>query len=170
MIAYVGMIVSSVLCMKTSELTAVAMALMLYLFESGAFSIIFAISLRGMGRHTKTAASLQATAIGGGAFLPLAQRAVSLTRGIPYSYSVLVAIFSAGAVFPLYLNLVPAAKGQVDPVPDEYIRRRDRPRPTKQNVVHRESENESSGGVLSRRRSVFSAFKFPGGQTVQHRE
>ncbi|XHG01733.1 hypothetical protein AWENTII_005103 [Aspergillus wentii] len=121
MIAYIGMIVFTIICMKTSSVTAIAMALMIYLFESGAFSIIFAISLRGMGRHTKTAASLQATAVGGGAFLPFAQYAVSLSHGTSYSYAVLVATFSAGAIFPLYLNLVPAAKRQVDPVPHEHF-------------------------------------------------
>ncbi|KAI9932590.1 hypothetical protein MW887_008835 [Aspergillus wentii] len=120
-LAYIGMIVFTIICMKTSSVTAIAMALMIYLFESGAFSIIFAISLRGMGRHTKTAASLQATAVGGGAFLPFAQYAVSLSHGTSYSYAVLVATFSAGAIFPLYLNLVPAAKRQVDPVPHEHF-------------------------------------------------
>ncbi|KAE8351420.1 major facilitator superfamily domain-containing protein [Aspergillus coremiiformis] len=155
LLSYIGMIVFSILCMKTTGVAAVVMALMVYLFESGAFSIIFAISLRGAGRHTKTAATLLTTAVCGGCCFPFAQYAAQLAGGVPFSYSVLVAVFCAGAIFPVYLNLVPAAKKQVDPVPNEHLRRprRHRPRP---NVVEREKENPSAGGVYSRRRSVLS--------------
>ena len=130
------------------------MALMVYLFESGVFSIIFAISLRGTGRHTKTATVLLTVAIGGGAFFPFAQYAAELAGGIRYSYCVLVALFSAGAIFPIYLNVVPAAKKQVDPVPNEHLRHPRRRSRIKANVMAREKENPSVGGVLSRRRSV----------------
>jgi hypothetical protein len=161
MLSYIGMIVFAVLCMKTTGSTAVAMSLMVYLFESGAFSTIFALSLRGTARHTKTAASLLATAISGGVYFPFAQYAAQLAGGVSYSYSVLVALFCAGAIFPLYLNFVPAAKKQVDPVPNEYLRRhrRRRSRVTANNTlapVPREKDNPSVGGVLSRRRSVLS--------------
>ncbi|KAL3410789.1 major facilitator superfamily domain-containing protein [Aspergillus fumigatus] len=161
MLSYIGMIVFAVLCMKTTGSTAVAMSLMVYLFESGAFSTIFALSLRGTARHTKTAASLLATAISGGAFFPFAQYAAELSGGVSYSYSVLVALFCAGAIFPLYLNFVPAAKKQVDPVPDEYLRRHRRRRSCVAAnktlaPVPREKDNPSVGGVLSRRRSVLS--------------
>ncbi|GES62651.1 MFS transporter [Aspergillus terreus] len=156
LVSYAGMIVFSILCMKTSGASAAAMALMVYLFESGTFSIIFAISLRGMGQHTKTAASLLATAISGGAFFPFAQYAAQLAGGVSFSYSVLVALYCAGAIFPLYLNLVPAAKKQVDPVPNEHLRRPRRRSRAKGNVLPREKENPSAGGVFSRRRSVLS--------------
>ncbi|KAF7597167.1 hypothetical protein BBP40_009506 [Aspergillus hancockii] len=120
LIGYIGMIVSSILCMNTNGWTALIMALIFYLFESGVFGTVFAISLRGMGRHTKTAASILATAISGGAFFPFAQYAVSVSHGVLYSYCVLIALSSAGAIFPLYLNLVPAAKRQVDRMPDRH--------------------------------------------------
>jgi fucose permease len=126
LISYIGMIVFAVLCMKTTGVTAVAMAMMIYLFESGAFSTIFAISLRGTGRHTKTIASFLAAAICGGSFFPFAQQSLSLARGESFSFVVLAALFSAGALYPLYLNLVLAAKKQVDPVPNEHIRCRRR--------------------------------------------
>ncbi|RHZ73473.1 hypothetical protein CDV55_108337 [Aspergillus turcosus] len=162
MLSYIGMIVFSVLCMKTTGSTAVAMSLMVYLFESGAFSTIFALSLRGTARHTKTAASLLTTAISGGAYFPFAQYAAQLAGGVSYSYSVLVALFCAGAIFPLYLNLVPAAMKQVDPVPNEYLRRhhlrrRNRTAPNSAlSPVPRAKDNPSVGGVLSRRRSVLT--------------
>lgn len=156
LLSYVGMIVFAILCMKTTGSAAVAMGLMVYLFESGAFSIIFAIALRGTAQHTKTAASLLTMAISGGACFPFAQYAAEVAGGVSFSYSVLVAMFCAGAIFPLYLNLVPAAKKQVDPVPNEYLRRHRRRSRAKPNVVRREKENPSVGGVFSRRRSVLS--------------
>ncbi|KAJ5133968.1 Major facilitator superfamily domain general substrate transporter [Penicillium atrosanguineum] len=158
MISYIGMIVFSVLCMKTTGTAAIVMAMMVYLFESGVFSIIFAISLRGTAQHTKTAAALLTVAISGGTYLPFAEYAAYLSHGTQWSYCVLVAAFSAGAIFPLYLNLVPAVKKQVDPVPNEYLRRPRRRRHRNGHVrtVHREKENPSTGGVLSRRRSLVS--------------
>ncbi|XRM47309.1 hypothetical protein ABZX51_010295 [Aspergillus tubingensis] len=156
MLSYIGMILFSILCMKMTGRAAEAMAMMVYLFESGAFSIIFAISLRGTGRHTKTATVLLTVAISGGAFFPFAQYAAELAGGIRYSYCVLVALFSAGAIFPIYLNVVPAAKKQVDPVPNEHLRHPRRRSRIKANVMAREKENPSVGGVLSRRRSVVS--------------
>ncbi|OJK02534.1 hypothetical protein ASPACDRAFT_25237 [Aspergillus aculeatus ATCC 16872] len=150
LLSYIGMIVCAALCMHTTGLTAVTMAELVYLFESGAFSISFAIALRGTGRHTKTAGCLLTMAIGGGGIFPFAQYAAQLVGGVPYSYSVLVAVSAAGAIFPIYLNLVPAAKKQVDPVPNEHLRHPRR----RSRGVPRAKDNPSVGGVLSRRRSV----------------
>lgn len=156
MVSYIGMIVCAVLCMNTNGDTAIAMAMLLYLFESGTFSIIFAISLRGTAQHTKTAAVLLTMAISGGTFFPFAEYAAYLTHGAKYSFSVIVALFAAGAIFPFYLNFVPAVKKQVDPVPNEYLRRHHRRRSRATGALHREKQNPSSGGVLSRRRSLVS--------------
>ena len=170
--SYIGMILFTILCMKTTGPPAVAMGLMVYLFESGAFSIIFSIALRGTARHTKTAAVLLTIAIGGGGLFTFAQHAARLDGGMSFSYSVLLALYCAGALFPIYLNICPAARKQVDPIKDEYLMRRRRHRrrntddaDTNGNgndnngtaVVH---ENEkgipSNGGMLSRRRSAIS--------------
>jgi fucose permease len=156
LISYIGMIVFSVLAMKTTGSAAVAMSMMVYLFESGAFSTIFAISLRGTGRHTKTAASLLAGAISGGVYFPFVQQAVLLAHGESFSFVVLVALFSAGAIFPVYLNLVPAAKRQVDPVQTECLRCHRRRHHSSQIATVPETENVSVGGVLSQRRNVTS--------------
>ncbi|OQE36097.1 hypothetical protein PENCOP_c012G00487 [Penicillium coprophilum] len=156
MVSYIGMIVCSILCMKTSGSAAIAMAMLLYLFESGAFSIIFAISLRGTAQHTKTAAVLMTMAIGGGTFFPFAEYAAYLAHGESYSFCVIIALFCAGAIFPIYLNLVPAVKKQVDPVPNEYLRRHRRRTRIPVDTMHREKDNPSMGGVLSRPRSLVS--------------
>lgn len=155
MVSYIGLIICAVLCMNTTGNTAIAMAMLLYLFESGVFSIIFAISLRGTAQHTKTAAVFLTMAIGGGTFFPFAEYAAYLTHGAQYSFCVIVALFAAGAIFPIYLNFVPAVKKQVDPVPNEYLRRRRR-RSRAPATMHREKQNPSFGGVLSRRRSLVS--------------
>ncbi|KAK4867420.1 hypothetical protein LT330_000930 [Penicillium expansum] len=156
MVSYIGMIVCSILCMKTSGTAAIVMVMLLYLFESGAFSIIFAISLRGTAQHTKTAAVLLTMAVSGGTFFPFAEYAAYLAHGASYSFCVLVAVFCAGAIFPIYLNLVPAVKKQVDPVPNEYLRRHRRRTRNPVETMHREKDNPALGGVLSRPRSLAS--------------
>lgn len=150
LISYIGMIVFSVLSMKTTGSAAVAMSMMIYLFESGAFSTIFALSLRGTGRHTKLAASLLASAISGGVYFPFAQQAARLAHGESFSSVVFVALFSAGAIFPVYLNLVPAAKKQVDPIPSHKCHGcYRRPSRVPRGPVLREKANQSTGGVTS---------------------
>jgi fucose permease len=121
LVAYIGMIVFATLCIYIPGSAGVIMGLLLFLFESGTFSTIFAISLRGMAQHTKTAAAILTTAISGGFLFPFPQYALCLSRGAPYSFHVTVVLFAASAIFPLYLNLVPAARKQVDPIPNEYL-------------------------------------------------
>ncbi|KAJ5867443.1 hypothetical protein N7534_001996 [Penicillium rubens] len=156
MVSYIGMIVCSILCMKTNGSAAIVMAMLLYLFESGAFSIIFAISLRGTAQHTKTAAAFLTMAVSGGTFFPFAEYAAYLAHDESYSFCVIVALFSAGAIFPVYLNTVAAVKKQVDPVSNEYLRRYRRRSRAPVDTMHREKDNPSLGGVLSRPRSLAS--------------
>ncbi|OBT70858.1 hypothetical protein VF21_10197 [Pseudogymnoascus sp. 05NY08] len=101
--------------------TGIAMGLLVFLFSAGIFSITFAICLRGMGEHTKTAASIMATAISGGALFPVIQNIAATSHGPQDAFCVNVALFSFGAIFPLYLNLVPAARKQVDAIRNEYL-------------------------------------------------
>ncbi|KAJ9318735.1 hypothetical protein DTO271D3_865 [Paecilomyces variotii] len=153
LVAYIGMIVFSILCMNVSGYAGIAMALMVYVFESGVFSIIFAISLRGTAQYTKTAAVVMTAAISGGSVFPFPQYAASRARGVQYSFCVTVAVFCAGAIFPLYLNLVPAARKQVDPVPNEYLRRRHPLRHLHKQDIVGEKDDSPRGGVASRRGS-----------------
>lgn len=130
LLSYLGLILFTVLAMKLSGPAALAMGLMICLFESGAFSIIFSISLRGTARHTKSAAVALTVVICGGGVFTFAQHAARLadaagsdSRGGFDSYGVLVALYVVGAIFPIYLNVFAAVKKQVDPVPGEYLRR-----------------------------------------------
>lgn len=72
--------------------------------------------LRGLGAHTKTGSALMTAAISGGAIFPVILNPVQESRGVQYSFCVIVAIYAFGAIFPAYLNLVNPAKRQVDPV------------------------------------------------------
>lgn len=110
-------------CMVTTALAthltgpaSTAMLVLTLLFESGIFSLIFAISIRGMGRQTKWAAVLLTAATSGGAVVPPIMNPVNATHGLHYSFVTCVAVYAFGTIFPVYLAVVPAAKKQVDPV------------------------------------------------------
>ncbi|KAI9725607.1 MAG: hypothetical protein M1834_009762 [Cirrosporium novae-zelandiae] len=112
---YLGVIVITAVAMNVRGEAAIAMAILIYLFESGIFPTIYAICLRGLGARTKLGATLITAAISGGAVTPVFVTWVSNSRGIRYAFCCVVATFAFGAVFPAYLCLVPAARKQVDP-------------------------------------------------------
>lgn len=116
MILYLGMIVTSALAMSTSGNAGIAMIVLIMFFESGTFPLIYAISIRGLGKHTKTGSALLTAAISGGMIGPAIMSPVSNSKGLQYAYCVVVAIFAFGSVFPFYLVIAPAAKAQVDPI------------------------------------------------------
>lgn len=72
--------------------------------------------LRGLGARTKDGAVLLTMAASGGAVAPAIMNAVINSRGVRYSFCIVVAFLAFGSVFPVYTALVPAAKQQVDPV------------------------------------------------------
>lgn len=116
-----GMILFSILSMNMTGYIGITTGLLVFLFNAGIFSITFAICLRGMVEHTKTGASIIATASSGGALFPFIQNILATSHTPRYAFCVNVALFTFGAIFPLYLNLVPAARKQVDPVRNEYL-------------------------------------------------
>lgn len=117
---YVGLIITCGLQMGLKGTPGTTNQMLIYLFESGIFSIIFAIAMRGMGAHTKTASALMTAAISGGAVFPVVQWAVANNHGIQYSYCVPLAVGVFGMIFPVYLCLVPAARRQVDPIHEQH--------------------------------------------------
>lgn len=177
LVSYIGLIVFAVLARELQGMAGVAIGMMLFFWESGVFSITFAISLRGMGRHTKTAGAIMVTAIGGGTFYPFLQQLAQVrnNNSVAVSYSVLAVGYATASIFPLYLVLVPAAKRQVDPVLGDYLHRRtpfrSRARKCRNDTgtgtdgdnsngngghisQSNTRENYSLGGVLSRPRSL----------------
>lgn len=122
LVSFIGCIIFAVLTMSLSvDANAIAgPALVFFFFEGPIFPMIYAIGIRGLGKRTKQGASyITAATCGGGAF-PFAMFAVQRLdhRSVEYSYCVVVALFSFGALFPAYLNFVSKARAQVDPVHD----------------------------------------------------
>lgn len=173
LVLYIGLITFAVLAKELHGMSGVAIGVILFFFESGIYSLTFAISLRGMGRHTKTAGAIMATTISGGAVYPFFQEIAQIHKhgSVPSSYVVLAVGYAAAAIFPLYLMLVPQAKKQVDPVLNDYLhrrrtlrgqpsRRKDRDGGNNTNgngrntSPHHKGNHYSFGGVLSRPRSL----------------
>ena len=115
LLLYIGVITTSALAMSLDGYRGVAMLVLILFFESGIFSLIFAIALRGLGSKTKWGAVLLAASTSGGAVIPGIMSPVKGSRGVQYAFAVVVAVFSFGAIFPLYLECAPAARAQVDP-------------------------------------------------------
>ncbi|GAB7364856.1 hypothetical protein MBLNU230_g5649t1 [Neophaeotheca triangularis] len=118
---YTGAIVFSALCMARgpgSGDSGVVMITMVFFFEGPLFSLIFAQSLRGMGRHTKTASALITAAISGGAVFPPISTAIAhgSIRDANFSHVAAVAAFAGGIVYALVLNGYGKARLVVDPV------------------------------------------------------
>lgn len=118
LVFYVGAIILSALAMTYEGNSLIAIVMLLYFCEGPIFSLIYAMSLRGLGRHTKDGSALLTASIAGGAIMPPIMNAVahSQAQRTAYSYSVVVATFAFGALLPVYVNLWPAARKQVDPI------------------------------------------------------
>lgn len=113
---YIGVIVTSALATSVEGDAGIAMIVLVLLFESGIFSIIFAMCIRGLGGHTKLGAVALTASTSGGAVIPAIMSPVVHQRGVRYAFAVVVAVFAFGSLLPIYTAVVPAAKDQVDPV------------------------------------------------------
>ncbi|CEL52303.1 L-fucose permease OS=Haemophilus influenzae (strain ATCC 51907 / DSM 11121 / KW20 / Rd) GN=fucP PE=3 SV=1 [Rhizoctonia solani AG-1 IB] len=72
-------------------------------FQAPLFPCIFAISTKGMGRHTSRASSLLISAIGGNAVLPPIQGAIADAHGTHISYAIAMPAYVYIASFALFL-------------------------------------------------------------------
>ncbi|MCJ1448879.1 MAG: hypothetical protein MMC23_009398 [Stictis urceolatum] len=116
LILFLGMIVTSALMIHVTGPAGVAMITLYEFFQSGVFSLIYAIALRGLGGYTKRGSVWLTAAIGGGMVGPLIINPVSEDRGVRVAVGVSLAFSAAGAIFPVYLSAVGRARRQVDPV------------------------------------------------------
>lgn len=129
------------LCTHVRGDAAAAMIMLAYGCEGPIFSLIYAMSLRGMGRHTKDASALLTAAISGGAILPPIHHAfaknsqvnmnstggttgttMSMAGDMPLpsyqkSYWVIcTAWIICLCALPLWSNLSPLGRKHVDPI------------------------------------------------------
>lgn len=77
--------------------------------------------IRGLGAFTKTGSVYLTAATSGGAIVPAIMSAVIRSRGVQYGFCVVAAFFTCAAVLPVYLEVFPAAKAQVDPVRESLV-------------------------------------------------
>ena len=167
LLLYVGVIVFSALAMSLEGYKGVAMVILVFFFESGIFSLIFAISLRGLGMHTKTGSVILTAATSGGAVIPGIMSPVTNSHGLRYAISVVVGVFAFGALMPIYLAVSPAAKAQVDPV-----------RTKRSHALDQEGRHVSSSGnraskvfsVVTRKKKTPSETTASDQVTVEHLE
>jgi len=147
---FIGLIVFSALSMNFSGATATAMLATTFYFEGPIFFLIFAQTLRGMGKHTKDASALITAAISGGSVLPGISYAVSKSKGSQYAICIALAGFAAASIYPMLLNFHPLARNVVDPIDD----------PTKTGITKTENhDNSSKSSIASRALSLFSLRK-----------
>jgi fucose permease len=93
-----------------------ALLIVLYFFEGPIWPLIFATTLRGMGRKTKIAAALLTVAAGGAAIIPWINWIIVRDDGrtIQYSYCSLIAYLGLATVFPVYLSVFSEVRKQVE--------------------------------------------------------
>jgi len=116
---YAGAIAFCAAAMNGSGPTPAAIVIMIYFFEGPIFSLIFAMTLRGCGRHTKDASALLTAAISGGSVFPPMMYGAAKARNVQFAYCVVVAAFACGALLPVWFYVVRGAREIVDPVKSE---------------------------------------------------
>jgi fucose permease len=96
---------------------AASLGIVLYFFEGPIWPIIFAITLRGMGKHTKSASAYLTVSASGGAAFTWIMYAIEAAGGksVQFSFSVVIALLGLGLVYPVYLNFFPPARRVADP-------------------------------------------------------
>ena len=85
------------------------MLMIVLFFESCIFPIIFALTLRGLGRHTKRGASFLVASVCGGAVGPAILGNVADAIGTRKAMCIPLVFFAIAWSYPIYLNL---AKGR----------------------------------------------------------
>ncbi|RDW79424.1 putative L-fucose permease [Coleophoma cylindrospora] len=105
-----GVVLFACLVMALKGNAAIAAISMVLFFESCIFPLIFTLSLRGLGRHSKRGASFIVAAVSGGALFPPVLGAVADALGGNTQHAFFIPLigFVIAATFPIYLNLFKA--------------------------------------------------------------
>lgn len=87
-----------------------SMLMIVLFFESCIFPIIFALTLRGLGRHTKRGASFLVSSVCGGAVGPVILGNVADHIGTRKAMCIPLVFYSIAWSYPIYLNLCKGAE------------------------------------------------------------
>ncbi|THW00783.1 MFS general substrate transporter [Aureobasidium pullulans] len=139
-----GTIVFSALAMNFTGSTATAMALMVFFFEGPLFALMFAQSIRGMGKYTKDGSVVLIAAVCGGGVFPGLSYVASKAQNSQYALCVSVAGFTGATLLPFFLNFNPLARTLCDPLKDP------------SELAEEDLPGSSTSSVASRALSFFS--------------
>ncbi|CZR63539.1 probable L-fucose permease [Phialocephala subalpina] len=105
-----GVVIFACLVMGLKGNAGIAAISLVLFFESCVFPLIFTLSLRGLGRHSKRGASFIVAAVSGGALFPPVLGAVADALGGNTQHAFFIPLigFVIAWTFPLYLNLFKA--------------------------------------------------------------
>jgi fucose permease len=163
----IGAVVFTALSMRFTGDTAIACFIMAYFMEGPVFALIFALGLRGMGRHTRLASVALTSAISGGAvFSPISSALVNQGRSASFALVVGAVVFAAGCIYPLTLSSVPKLSKIVD-----YPKADDLPgsQLSASSLSSRHSSPTKHDWGGRRRRTLESITRFHGGEKARHR-
>jgi hypothetical protein len=107
-------ILTVVLPVPAASNGALACLLLLYTFEGPIFPTLFAMTLRGCGRHTKLVSTGLTMAISGGAVWPSIAWAVQRSHDSTYALYIVIAGFGFICVILSVINLHPTLRDWVD--------------------------------------------------------
>ncbi|KAF2740697.1 MFS monosaccharide transporter-like protein [Polyplosphaeria fusca] len=164
--SYAGAIALAAACMNGHGAKPAALIVVLMFFEGPIFSLNFAQTLRGCGRHTKEVAVVLTAAIGGGAVFPPILYAATRAKNIQYAFCVVIAAYASALLFPIWLELHPSARQISEPVRDEQTRQE----------LELEEERRTSMGMSEKKHNRFSLKRWSKDKeknelpTVEHRE
>ncbi|RFU26944.1 hypothetical protein B7463_g9380, partial [Scytalidium lignicola] len=117
LLIFIGALAFSILTFTwtTTSNNIVISVFLTFIFEAPVWPLIFAITLRGMGKNTKAAAAYLTASASGGAIFPFVMYGIiKQGHSLQYSLCVVTALYAFAILFPLYLNLAPAARKQVN--------------------------------------------------------
>jgi MFS transporter, FHS family, L-fucose permease len=105
-----GVVLFAALVMGLKGNTGIAAISLLLFFESCVFPLIFTLSIRGLGRHSKRGASFVVAVISGGALFPPVLGAVADALGGNTQHAFFIPLigFVIAFTFPVYLNVFKA--------------------------------------------------------------
>jgi FHS family L-fucose permease-like MFS transporter len=105
-----GVVVFACLVMGLKGNAAIASISLVLFFESCCFPLIFTLSLRGLGRHSKRGAGFIVAAVSGGALFPpvLGSVADALGGNTQHAFFIPLIGFVIAMTFPIYLNIFKA--------------------------------------------------------------
>lgn len=103
--AYLGLcFVFVVAAITTTGHVSIAMLIMVLFWESACFATIFALGLRGLGRHTKRGGSFLVAAISGGMVFPPMCGAVVTRHNAHVAMAIPMMGYVLALIYPMYVN------------------------------------------------------------------